>query len=123
MGASARIVRIANLTHVTLEDANDSCSASIYQRFVRDPAGLARENTSCAPRVAPIHAVGSCPLALSDAVPARALRGNTAGRQALRAASVAVASVGDEVSRWLLLGSTSDLGLRGGQVSFPAAAC
>jgi pimeloyl-ACP methyl ester carboxylesterase len=118
MGASARVVRIANLTHVTLQDADDSCPASIYQRFVRDPAGLARENTSCAPRVAPIHTVGSYPLHLADAVPARALGGNTAGRQALQAASVAVASVGDEVSRWPLLGSTSDLGLRGGQVSF-----
>jgi pimeloyl-ACP methyl ester carboxylesterase len=118
MGPSARVVRIANLTHVTLQNTDDSCPASIYQRFVRDPAGLKRENTSCAQRVAPIHTVGGYPLLLADAVPARALRGNTAGRRALQAASVAVASVGDEVSRWPLLGSTTDLGLRGGQVSF-----
>jgi hypothetical protein len=44
--------------------------------------------------------------------------GNTAGRQALQAASVALASVGDEISRWPLPGGNSDLGLRGGRVRF-----
>ena len=39
MGPSARVVRVANLTHVTLQDANDACPASIYQRFVRNPGG------------------------------------------------------------------------------------
>lgn len=118
MGRSARVVRVANLTHVTLQDANDSCPAAIYQRFVRDPAGLASENTSCAGQVAPIHTVGTYPLRLADAVPATATGGNTAGRQALQAASVAVASVGDEISRWPLLADGHDRGLRGGQVSF-----
>jgi hypothetical protein len=118
MGTSARVVRVANLTHVTLQDANDSCPASIYQRFVRHPADLASENTSCAGQVAPIHTVGAYPLRLADAVPATATRGNTAGRQALRAASVALASAGDEISRWPLLDDGHDLGLRGGRVSF-----
>jgi TAP-like protein len=118
LGTSARVVRVANLTHVTLQDANDSCPAAIYQRFVRDPGGLASENTSCAGQVTPIHTVGSYPLRLADAVPATATRGNTAGRQALQAAAVAVASVGDEISRWPLLDDGHDLGLRGGRVSF-----
>jgi len=55
---------------------------------------------------------------LRDAVPASPLPGNRAGRQALRAATVALASVGDEVSRWPLLSDDHDLGLRGGRVSF-----
>jgi pimeloyl-ACP methyl ester carboxylesterase len=118
MGPSARVVRVANLTHVTLQDGNDSCPAAIYQHFVRDPAGLARQDTSCAGRVAPIHSVGVYPLRLAAAVPATATRGNTAGHQALQAAAMAVASVGDEVSRWPLLAGNGDLGLRGGQVSF-----
>jgi pimeloyl-ACP methyl ester carboxylesterase len=118
MGPSARVVRVANLTHVTLQDANDSCPASIYQRFVRHPAALASENTSCARHVAPIHTVGSYPLRLAGAAPATATRGNTAGRQARQAASVALASAGDEISRRPLLDDDTDLGLRGGRVTF-----
>lgn len=118
MGPSARVVRVANLTHVTLQDANDSCPASIYQRFVRNPAGLAREDTSCAARVAPIHTVGSYPQRLAGTVPAAATHGNTAGRQARQAASVALAAVGDEISRWPLLDDDTDLALRGGRVTF-----
>jgi hypothetical protein len=118
MGPSARVVRVANLTHVTLQDANDACPASIYQRFVRNPAGLAREDTSCAARVAPIHAVGTYPQRLAGAVPAAATHGNTAGRQARQAASVALAAVGDEISRWPLLDDDTDLALRGGRVTF-----
>ena len=118
MGPSARLVTLANLTHVTEQDGNSACAMSIYQRFVRDPGDLRQENTSCAGKVAPIHTVGSYPQRLRDAVPASPLPGNRAGRQALRAATVALASVGDEVSRWPLLSDDHDLGLRGGRVSF-----
>jgi hypothetical protein len=118
MGRSARLVTFANLTHVMLQDANDSCPASVYQRFVRHPGELAHENTSCAARVAPVHAVGGYPLRLASAIPATATRGNTAGRRALQAASVALASVGDEISRWPLLSDNHDRGLRGGRVLF-----
>jgi pimeloyl-ACP methyl ester carboxylesterase len=118
MGRSARLVTLANLTHVTEQDGDSGCAMSIYQRFVQDPGGLPDENTSCAGRVSPIHTVGSYPRVLADAVPARPLPGNRAGRQALRAATVALASVGDEVSRWPLLSGNRDLGLRGGRVAF-----
>ena len=118
MGPSARLVTLANLTHVTEQDGNSACAMSIYQRFVRDPGHLRQENTSCAGQVAPIHTVGSYPQRLRDAVPATPLPGNQAGRQALRAATVALASVGDEVSRWPLLSDDHDLGLRGGRVTF-----
>lgn len=118
MGRSARVVRIANLTHVTLQDANDACPARIFQRFISNPVGLAHENTSCAGRVSPVHAVGSYPLRLNQVVPARPTKGNQVGGVALRAASAALASVGDEISRWPLLFGGSDLGLRGGDISF-----
>ncbi len=118
MGRSARLVTLANLTHVTEQDGNSGCAMSIYQRFVRNPGGLPGENTSCAGRVAPIHTVGSYPRLLAQAVPATPLPGNRAGRQARRAAAVALASVGDEISRWPLLSGDRDLGLRGGRVAF-----
>jgi pimeloyl-ACP methyl ester carboxylesterase len=118
LGRSARAVQVANLTHVTLQDANDSCPAAIYQRFVRQPGGLARQDTACAARVAPIHTVGVYPLRLAGVVPAAAAHGNTAGRQARQAAAVALASAGDEISRWPLLDGGSDLGLRGGRITF-----
>jgi pimeloyl-ACP methyl ester carboxylesterase len=117
-GPTARVVRVANLTHVTLQDVNDSCPASIYQRFVRHPQDLARENTSCARHVAPIHTVGTYPRRLAEAVPATPTRGNTAGREALQAASVALASVGDEISRWPELADSHDRGMYGGRIRF-----
>ena len=117
MGPSARLVTLANLTHVAEQDGNSACAMSIYQRFVRDPGNLRQENTSCAGKVAPIHTVGSYPQRLrTRSRPAHARQ--QAGRQALRAATVALASVGDEVSRWPLLSDDHDLGLRGGRVSF-----
>ena len=121
MGRTARVVRIANLTHVTLQNPNDACPARIFQRFISNPDGLAHENTSCAGQVSPVHTVGSYPPRLGQAVPARPTQGNQVGRVALQAAATALASVGDEISRWpLLLGGGSDLGLRGGHISFSA---
>jgi pimeloyl-ACP methyl ester carboxylesterase len=117
-GRSARVVRVANLTHVTLQDADDKCPASIFQRFIVNPAGLARENVSCAALVAPIHTVGRYPLRLAQAQPATPTAGNQVGLEGLRAASTALAIVGDEISRQPLLDTTTDLGLRGGQISF-----
>jgi pimeloyl-ACP methyl ester carboxylesterase len=118
LGGSARLVTLANLTHVTEQDGNSACAASIYRRFVADPRDLARQNTSCAGRVAPIHTVGTYPLRLGDAAAATAARGNRAGPTALRAATVALASVGDEISRWPLISGDVDRGLRGGRVTF-----
>jgi hypothetical protein len=52
-------------------------------------------------------------------VPARPTRGNAVDREALQAASTALAIVGDEISRWpLLAGGGIDLGLRGGRITF-----
>lgn len=118
MGRSARLVTFQNLTHVTLQDANDACPASVYQRFVRDPGALHRQNTSCARRVTPIHTVGRYPRRLAGAAAARPLPGNTAGRLARQAATAGLAAVGDEISRWPLLSGDRDRGLRGGKITF-----
>jgi TAP-like protein len=118
LGPSARLVTLANLTHVAGQDANNGCALSIYRRFVRDPGGLASQDTSCAGRITPVHTVGADPRLLAAAVPATAAPGNAATPQALRAVTIALASVGDEISRWPLLSGDHDLGLRGGQVSF-----
>jgi pimeloyl-ACP methyl ester carboxylesterase len=118
MGPSARLVTFANLTHVMLQDANDACPASVYQRFILDPGNLHRENVSCASRVTPVHTVGTYPRRLADVVPASPLPGNTAGRAARQAAEVALAAVGDEISRYPLLSTHHDLGLRGGTITF-----
>lgn len=117
IGKSARLVTFTNLTHVTLQDADDSCPASVYQTFVADPAGLPTQNVSCAAKIAPLHTVGSYPLHLAQAAPARRTAGDKAGRQALQAASVAVDAVGDEISRSAYLDSGTDLGLRGGRLT------
>ena len=118
MGPSARLVTLANLTHVTEQDGESGCAMSIYQRFVGIPAACpARTPRARAgwPRSTPS---GSYPRLLADAVPASPLPGNLPAGQALRAATVALASVGDEVSRWPLLSGDRDLGLRGGRVAF-----
>jgi pimeloyl-ACP methyl ester carboxylesterase len=117
MGRSARLVTFANLTHVTLQDADDSCPASVYQAFVADPAGLATQDVSCAAKIAPVHTVGSYPLRLASATPATPVTGNKAGRTALQAASVALAAAGDEISRSADLSASTDPGLRGGRVA------
>ncbi len=118
IGPSARLVTFANLTHVMLQDQNDACPASIYQAFIRRPSRLHQLNVSCAARVTPVHTVGTYPLRLTGAAPARARPGNTASQQALRAVTVGLASVGDEVSRYELLSGNTDRGLRGGTIRF-----
>jgi pimeloyl-ACP methyl ester carboxylesterase len=122
MGRSARLVTLANLTHVTEQDGDNGCAESIYRRFVARPGDLRREDTACARRVAPVHTVGAYPVRLAGAVPARPAAGNRAGRTALRAAAVGLAAVGDEISRWPLLGGDVDRGLRGGRVRFAGGA-
>jgi pimeloyl-ACP methyl ester carboxylesterase len=118
MGPSARLVTFPNLTHVMLQDANDACPALVFQRFLRDPANLRHENVSCAPHVTPIHSVASYPRLLVGAAPAKPGHGNTAGAQALKAVTVALAAVGDEISRFEELSGRRDRGLRGGTVTF-----
>jgi pimeloyl-ACP methyl ester carboxylesterase len=118
MGRSARLVTVANLTHVTEQDGNSGCAMSLYRRFVRRPHQLKTMNVSCAAKVSPVHATGTYPVQLASAQVAKAAPGNQAGRLARQAATVALGSVGDEISRWPLLSGSRDRGLLGGTVRF-----
>jgi pimeloyl-ACP methyl ester carboxylesterase len=118
MGPSARLVTVANLTHVNLQDANDACPASIYQRFVLDPGNLPHEDASCAAQVTPVHTVGAYPQHLAGVAAATPAPGNAAGRPARQAAAAALATAGDELSRFPLLSGNRDRALRGGTVTF-----
>ncbi len=102
LGKSARVVRVANLTHVTLQGANDACPAQIFQTFLNNPAGLAHQNTSCAGRVAPIHAVGGYPLRLAQARPLTP-RPETGVQDRVAGGVDRAGAVGDEISRFPLL--------------------
>jgi hypothetical protein len=62
-----------------------------------------------------VHTVGAYPRHLAGVAPASPAPGNAAGRQA---AAAALASAGDELSRWPLLSGHRDRGLRGGTVRF-----
>ena len=84
MGPSARLVTLANLTHVTVQDGDNGCAMSIYQRFVRDPGGLPTRTPRAragSPRSTPSAAIrGGWPTPSRR----RPRPGNPAGRQALR---------------------------------------
>jgi hypothetical protein len=118
MGSSARVVVLHNLTHVTAEGVLVGCASSIYRAFVADPSDLATMDTSCAKNVAEIHTVPTNPMFLSQVIPATPLPGDTADRRVRQAAAVAVAAVGDEISRWPFVFASSDTGLRGGMTTF-----
>ncbi len=118
MGPSARVVLLHNLTHVTAEGIRYGCASSIYRAFVANPAALPHLDVSCAKDVPEIHTVPTDPRFLRQAIPAVPRSGNEAGRRARQAAAVAVAAVGDEISREPFLSGTSDAGVRGGKATF-----
>ncbi len=117
MGPSARLVRTANLTHVSAED-DSACADDIFQRFIRHPHELPRLDITCAAAIPPIHAVPGYARDIDAITPARAGPQNTAGPAGLREAADAVDAVGDEISREPLLLGRYDRGLRGGSVAF-----
>lgn len=118
LNGAARLVTVANLTHVVLDADDASCPTSIYRRFLRDPNSLLRLDTSCAPHVAPVHVVGVDPVNLAQVAPVHALAGNRVGVEGRKLAAVALAAVGDEISRWEMLTNNYDRGLLGGRVTF-----
>jgi pimeloyl-ACP methyl ester carboxylesterase len=118
MGPSARVVLLHNLTHVTAEGIRYGCASSIYRSFVANPGALAHLDVSCAKNVPEIHTVPTDPRILDRAIAATPLAGNGAGPRARKAAAVAVAAVGDEVSREPFLSGSSDPGARGGVATF-----
>ena len=89
------------------------CGSSLVRQFLRAHSwrGL---DTACVARVPEIHAVGSFPATVAQALPAAGPGADTLRRQA----SVALAAVGDAVTRYNYVDGVRDLGLRGGRVSY-----
>jgi pimeloyl-ACP methyl ester carboxylesterase len=116
IGGHARFVELANATHVVGE-GDISCGSTLVREFVEDPAGIDSLNISCAPAVAPIHAVGVYPVRLSEEQPLQASPGSVGSSTALRLAAAAVQTAGDALARYQATEARLDHGLEGGSVS------
>ena len=114
MGPSARFVSVPNTTHVTAEGDGNHCASVIVQRFVAAPRTLPHLDTACTSDIPEVRMVGAFPRLFDNATPADPMSGNMAASAALRAVSVATATVGDAISRYVYLSSATGTGLRGG---------
>ncbi|HUA75852.1 MAG TPA: alpha/beta fold hydrolase [Solirubrobacteraceae bacterium] len=116
VGGHARFVELANSTHVVGEGATE-CGSSLIERFVQSPRQLDSLDVSCAPAVAPVHAVGVYAATLAEEAPLQPSPGNAASRQALQLGAAAVQTAGDAVTRWSAIEAKHDQGLHGGSVT------
>jgi hypothetical protein len=113
-------VTLANTVHVTSEgdttlSVGAACARAIIRAFVRAPRRIARLDTGCAARVAPVHTPGAYPLRLADVRPAATIAGPDPGLEARRAAVVAANALADAVIRRFYSGVAHGPGLRGGR--------
>jgi len=116
LGGDQRFVELANATHVVGE-GDQACGSTLIQEFVRDPAAIQTLDTSCAPLVPPVRAVGQYPASLARTTPAVPAAGNRVGANVLRLAAAAVATAGDALARAAVIGDVPDVGLHGGSVA------
>jgi pimeloyl-ACP methyl ester carboxylesterase len=116
IGGDTRVVQFANETHVVGEADPYGCATSVIRAFVADPGAIQSLNTSCAPDVPSIRAVGSYPDQLS-AVPPITVTSGGAPATVLRLAAAALETAGDAVARSDAIGLTSDGGLYGGKAT------
>ena len=116
MGPSARWVLFRNDTHVNAMDDVFGCASGLVRRFIADPAGLRRLNTSCATHTPEVRVLGTFPARLSQVAAATARPGNQAGLTGRRLAAVGAAAAGDAVWRWYYGDGVHGWGLRGGTV-------
>jgi pimeloyl-ACP methyl ester carboxylesterase len=115
IGGHARFIELANSTHVVGE-GDTECGGSVIQRFVEDPAAIDSLNTSCAPAIPPIRAVGVYAAALSEEQPLHGSPGGTTSAADLRLAAAAVSTAGDAIARFQAIEARLDHGLEGGTV-------
>jgi pimeloyl-ACP methyl ester carboxylesterase len=108
-------VEMHNTIHVSALGDRDGCAAPLVRRFVRT---LAAGDTSCAARVAEVHAVDRFARRSSGLRPARSRPGDHATLRARRVAASAAAMVADAIERWMLNYGGDDRGLRGGRWSW-----
>lgn len=111
-------VTIANGLHVNaLPAARSACGAELVRDFLANSAVAAE---GCAAAVPPVPLVPRFARRLEELAPVRALPGNQADEQQLRAAQAALLACADAITRARDHGAGSGIGLRGG--SFTAAA-
>jgi pimeloyl-ACP methyl ester carboxylesterase len=115
LGANTRFVELANATHVVGE-GDTTCGSELVRQFVASPSALWHLDVSCAAAVPPIDTVGVYAASIGQQPPLSAGPGNDAPLIALRAAAVAVATVGDARSRSEAIDASLDHGLYGGTV-------
>ncbi|HXS44755.1 MAG TPA: alpha/beta hydrolase [Solirubrobacteraceae bacterium] len=120
LGRTVRVVTLANTVHVTSEgdttlSVGAACARAIIRAFVRAPRRIARLDTGCAARIAPVHTPGAYPLRLADVRPAATIAGPDPGLEARRAAVVAANALADAVIRRFYSGVAHGPGLRGGR--------
>ncbi|HEX6857286.1 MAG TPA: alpha/beta fold hydrolase [Streptosporangiaceae bacterium] len=118
MGPSARWVLVRNDTHVNAMDDVFGCASGLVRRFIANPAGLRRLNTSCAAHTPEVRVPGTFPARLGQVAAAAAGPGNQAGLTGRRLAAVGAAAVGDAVWRWYYGDGVRGWGLRGGTFRF-----
>lgn len=115
LGGDTRFVELANATHVVGE-GDTACGSELVRQFVDSPFDLWHLDVSCAAAVPPIDTVGTYAESVEHQPPLTATPGNTAPLIALRAAAVAVATVGDARARNEAIDASLDHGLHGGTV-------
>ncbi len=119
LGGDTRFVELANATHVVGE-GDTACGSELVRQFVDSPSALWHLDVSCADAVPPIDTVGIYAQSVDQQPPLTASPGNTAPLIALRAAAVAVGTVGDARARNEAIDASFDHGLHGGTVRLGA---
>jgi pimeloyl-ACP methyl ester carboxylesterase len=114
MGASARLIRVVNTTHVTAEVDPYNCASRLVREFVANPRLLFGLDASCAQHIPVVRSVGLFVRHVSGEPAAQPLPGNRADMAGLQAATAAVESAGDAIYRSDYLGVPHGTGLRGG---------
>ena len=91
MGASARLIRVVNTTHVTAEvDPFEIRASKLVRAFVGNPGLLFSLKASCASQIPVVRSVGVFPEHVSGEPAAQPLAGNRASKAGLRAVTAAV---------------------------------
>ncbi len=106
-------VIVANTGHVTALGDFYGCASGIVRRFTQTH----RVDGGCASRVPALHLVPSFAQTLADVEPARALPGNRATQDDLRAAAAATLAAADVLARSYEFSLSAGSGLRGGSYS------
>jgi hypothetical protein len=118
--AHARHVVIVNGFHVNaLSHSRSECGAILVRHFM---ANLTSGDESCATAVAPVRLVPRFARHAGELAAARALAGNEAGEQQLRAVSAALLACEDAIARARENGRGNGVGLRGGTFTVSNAA-